>query len=205
MLQSRSGQPRPCSSRVVTPCLRRNPNSYLDLKSVLTRLGPRRVGRHSIPEIHTTAQTHVGIDVAKHHLALAVWGAEDIDRLPHDQESIEARCHRVTALAPDRIVVEATALQAVGWPVAVVNPRQARAFGCASGQLAKTDRLEARRRARMAAVLQPSVRPLPDTVLQALGALVVRRRPVVAMCAREKTRLDTTAAAMRPRIQAHLD
>ncbi len=160
------------------------------------------------------AQTHVGIDVAKHHLDLAVWGAEDVDRLPHDQEGIEALCHRLTALAPDRIVVEATggremplatALQAAGLPVAVVNPRQARAFGRASGQLAKTDRIDARLLARMAAVLQPPVRPLPDADLRALRALVVRRRQVVAMCAQEKTRLDTTAAAMRPHIQAHLE
>ena len=160
------------------------------------------------------AQTHVGIDIAKHHLDLAVWGAEDVDRLPHDQEGIEALRHRLTALAPDRIVVEATggrevplatALQAAGLPVAVVNPRQARAFGRASGQLAKTDRIDARLLARMAAVLQPPVRPLPDADLRALRALVVRRRQVVAMCAQEKTRLDTTAAAMQPHIQAHLD
>ena len=104
-----------------------------------------------MPEIHTTPQTYVGIDFAKLHLGLAIWGAEVLDRLPHEQEGIEAFCHRLTVLAPDRILVEATggrevrlvtSLQAVGLPVAVVNPRQARAFGRVSGQLAKADRIE---------------------------------------------------------------
>ncbi len=160
------------------------------------------------------AQTHVGIDVAKHHLDLAVRGAAHGDHLPHDQEGIEALCHRLTALAPNRIVVEATggrevllvtSLQAAGLPMAVVHPRRARAFGRASGQLAKADRIDARLLTRMAAVLQPPVRPLPDADLRALRAVVVRRRQVVAMCAQEKTHLDTTPAAMRPHIQAHLD
>ena len=63
---------------------------------------------------------------AQHHLDLAIRGAEDCDRLPHNQEGIEALCHRLTGLAPDRIVVKATggrevplaaSLQAAGpWP-----------------------------------------------------------------------------------------
>lgn len=141
-------------------------------------------------------------------------GATDSDRLPHDQEGIAARCQRLTALAPDRVVLKATggrevplatALQAAGLPVAMVHPGQARAFGRASGRLAKTYRMDARLPARMAAVPQPSVRPLPDADLRALRTLVVRRRQEVAMCAGEKIRLDTTAAAMRPHIQAPLD
>ena len=76
--------------------------------------------------------------MCKHQLDVAVWGAADVDGLPHDQESIEALHDRLTALAPDRIVMEATgglevplatSLQAVGLPVDVVNPRQARALG----------------------------------------------------------------------------
>ena len=106
--------------------------------------------------------------------------------------------HRA-ALAPDRIVVEATggrevplatALLAAGLPVAVVNPRQARELGRALGQLAKTGCLDARLLARMAAVLRPPMRPLPDTDLRALRAVVVRRQ-VAAMCAQEKTRLES--------------
>ena len=82
------------------------------------------------------AQTHVGIDVSKRQLDVAIRGRpEEDDCLAHDAQGIEALCQRLTLLAPDRIVVEATggleldlatSLQAVGLPVAVVNPRQAR-------------------------------------------------------------------------------
>ena len=127
---------------------------------------------------------------------------------------IDALCARLAALAPDRIVVESTGgravplvatLQAAGLPVAVVNPRQAREFGRALGQFAKTDRLDARLLAHMAAVLRPPVRPLPDADLRALRALVVRRRQVAVMCAQEKTRLDGASPDLQPRIRAHLE
>ena len=157
---------------------------------------------------------HVGIDVAKDRLDVWVWETATGDSVPHNEAGIEALCTRLEALAPDRIVVEATggrevplaaALQAAGLPVAVVNPRQARAFGRALGQLAKTDCLDARLLARMAAVLRPPVRPLPDADLRALRAVVVRRRQIAAMGAQEKTRLERAPSDLQPRIRAHLE
>ena len=157
---------------------------------------------------------HVGIDVAKNQLDVWVWETATGDSVPHNEAGIEALCTRLEALAPDRIVVEATggrevplaaALQAAGLPVAVVNPRQARAFGRALGQLAKTDCLDARLLARMAAVLRPPVRPLPDADLRALRAVVVRRRQIAAMGAQEKTRLERAPSDLQPRIRAHLE
>src|SRR4029453_17009211 len=72
---------------------------------------------------------------------------------------------------PPLIVLEATggleravtsALAAAGLPVVVVNPRQARDFARATGQLAKTDALDARALAHFADVIRPTPRPLPD-------------------------------------------
>ena len=100
--------------------------------------------------------------MAKDRLDVWIWETETGESVPHDEARIEALCECLAALAPDRIVVEATggrevplaaALQAAGLPVAVVNPRQAREFGRALGQLAKTDCLDARLLARMATVL----------------------------------------------------
>jgi transposase len=61
--------------------------------------------------------------------------------------------------------------------VVVTNPRQARDFAKATGQLAKTDRLDAHLLARFAERVHPTPRPLPDAVLQQLDALMTRRRP----------------------------
>ena len=54
------------------------------------------------------ANTDVGIDLSKHPLDWAVWGAADVDLILHDQENIEALRERLTTLAPDRIVMAAT-------------------------------------------------------------------------------------------------
>ena len=101
---------------------------------------------------------------------MALWGRpEEDDRRANDPQNIEALCRHWARLAPDRIVVEATgglerplALQAAGLPVAVVNPRQARDFGRASGRLAKTDRMDAHLLAEMAALMRPPVRLLGE-------------------------------------------
>jgi transposase len=53
------------------------------------------------------------------------------------------------------------ALAATGLPV-VVNPRHARDVAKATGQLAKTDALDAKALAHVAEAVQPTLRPLPD-------------------------------------------
>jgi transposase len=95
------------------------------------------------------------------------------------------------------IVLEATggwqdalvaALAVAKQPFAVVNPRQIRAFAKATGQLAKTDALEAGVIAPFADAVHPTPRPLPDETTQQLDALVQRRRQrlemLVAACHR---------------------
>ena len=63
------------------------------------------------------------------------------------------------------------ALATAGLPVVVVNPRQARDCARATGQLAKTDALDARALAHCADVIRPTPRPLPDAQTQELRAL----------------------------------
>jgi transposase len=82
----------------------------------------------------------------------------------------------------------AAALAAAGLPVAVVNPRQVRAFARATGRLAKTDRLDAAAIARFAEAVRPPVRPLPDEATRHLGALVARRRQLLEMLVAERNR-----------------
>jgi transposase len=83
----------------------------------------------------------------------------------------------------------AAALAAVGLPIAVVNPRQARDFARATGRLAKTDRIDAQILARFAQAVRPAPRPVPDEEAQALAEITARRRQVVGMLTAEKNRL----------------
>ncbi len=89
-------------------------------------------------------------------------------------------------------------------PVIGVNPRQVRDSAKATGQLAKTDALDAQGLARFAEVIQPEVRTLPDPQTEALAALLARRRQVLAMPHAEHNRLDRAPARVQQRIQAHL-
>ena len=68
--------------------------------------------------------------------------------------------------------------------MAVVNPRQIRDFARATGQLAKTDALDARVIALFAEAVRPIARPVPDEQARALGDLVARRRQLVDMLMR---------------------
>jgi transposase len=172
----------------------------------------------------TAGTVYVGIDVAKAHLDVAVrprggggggGGPSEQWVLAHDETSIAALCERLHALrpAPVLVVLEATggreapvaaALAAAGLPVAVVNPRQVRAFAQAIGQLAKTDALDAALLARFAEAVQPAPRPLPDAAVQEFAALLARRRQLIGMQTAERQRLDTALPAVRPHIARHL-
>lgn len=99
---------------------------------------------------------------------------------------------------PTLIVVEATGgyqallvatLALSDLPVVVLNPRQARDFARASGQFAKTDKIDAATLARFAQVMRPPVRPLPDEETELLRMLMERRRQVVNMITQETNRL----------------
>lgn len=117
----------------------------------------------------------------------------------------------------DLIVMEATgglerdlacALQAAGFAVAVVNPRQARNFAKAMGYLAKTDRIDARALAELAQTLarHPDrdhfVRVLPTPEQKVLQALVARRRQLVVMLVAERQRLSVSHNVARNSIEA---
>ena len=80
----------------------------------------------------------------------------------------------------------------------VVNPRQVRDFARATGQLAKTDRIDAHVLARFGEAIRPEVRPLPDATTRALRALVSRRRQLQDMLIAEQHRLVSAAVEDAP-------
>jgi len=160
-----------------------------------------------------TTTTFVGIDVSKAQLDLAIRPSDETAALPNDLAGIEAVVPRLRCLKPAVIVLEATggleravvrALVVAALPVVVVNPRQVRDFARATGQLAKTDRLDARVLARFAEVVRPALRMPPDPQAEALTALLARRRQLLEMLTAEKNRHHTAPKPVQKRIAAHL-
>jgi transposase len=81
-------------------------------------------------------------------------------------------------------------LQAEGFTVSVVNPRRIRDFARAAGQIAKTDRLDARIIAQFAATLEPMPTGRISENTQKLKALVARRSQLVELHTAESNRLE---------------
>ena len=155
----------------------------------------------------------VGIDVAKAQLDIALRPAGERWAVPNDARGIAPLVDRLQALQPTLIVLEATggleraataALAAAGLPVVVVNPRQARDFARATGQLAKTDALDARALAHCADVIRPTPRPLPDAQTHALRALLGRRQPLMVMRTAAQHRLTGTSGRLQTDMAAPL-
>ena len=164
------------------------------------------------------AECFVGIDVAQSTLAIAsvpegrTWETETTP------VALEQLARALTLLAPTVIVLEGTgglqgpvvaALSLAGLPVAVVNPRQVRDFAKATGQLAKTDRIDAEVLAAFAAAVRPTVHPLPGAATLALADVVVRRRQLVEIRRAEEQRLDRllarhAARAVQRDVEVHI-
>ena len=140
----------------------------------------------------------VGVDVAKAELVVAVLPGEAQWTVTNDERGVRTLVERLRENAPTLIVLEATggyellavaALAAAALPVVVVNPRQVRDFARATGQLAKTDRLDAGILARFAEQVRPALRLIATAEAQELDAMLTRRRQLIAMLGAERNRL----------------
>jgi transposase len=141
----------------------------------------------------------VGIDVSKSTLVVAVEPSGQSWVTDTTSAAIDTLVARLQALTPTIVVLEATGgyertvtahCAAAGLPVAVINPRQVRAFAQALGRTAKTDAIDAVLLAQFGVRVQPAVRPIADAETQALAALVLRRRQLVEMIGMERRRLE---------------
>ena len=150
----------------------------------------------------------VGIDVGKSALDVAVYGEAQVQRYANTKAGIGRLMRELSRWGEIRIVVEATGGYEEGvlagcakhglW-IARVNPRQARSFANATGQLAKTDRLDARMLAEMAHTLHARLRahtPLTDWQHELRGWLR-RRHQVTEAIQRTRQQLATTLPAIR--------
>jgi len=160
------------------------------------------------------SQRIIGIDVSKDEVAVAVHPSQTTWTETTTPTGLDALVRRLQQESPTLIVLEATggyewpvvaACTAAGLPVAVVNPRQVRAFARAIGRTAKTDAIDAHVLAEFGARVQPEARPVPDAATQALAALVARRRQLLEMLIAERQRLaQARTRVVRRDLQRHV-
>ena len=150
----------------------------------------------------------IGIDVSKAMLDVAVTDEAQLRQFKNTRAGIRQLVKWLAGRCEAKVVMEATggyeeaALDAcarAGLWVSRVNPRQARDFAKATGQLAKTDGLDARVLAEMADVLHARLRRhVPAPAWQAeLKAWLCRRRQVVDALQRSRQQWLTAPPAVQ--------
>ncbi len=156
----------------------------------------------------------VGIDVCQEYLDIYVRPLGNLFQITNDEVGINKLVKILKNIQPELIVLEATGgmeinatikLTQAGLAVAVINPRQARDFAKATGQLAKTDAIDARLLAHFADAIRPEVRQISDKSSRQLEDLVARRRQLSDMITAEKNRRRGKTNSVQVDIDEHIE
>jgi len=140
---------------------------------------------------------YVGIDVSQETLDVAFSDGRSL-RVANTDTGFDSLREALERTPARLVLMEATGgleralaaeLSAAGVALRIMNARQVRHFARATGLLAKTDRLDAQALMRFAQLLKPDPRPVASEAVQALQALVARRRQMLEMLTMERHRL----------------
>lgn len=152
----------------------------------------------------------IGIDVSKASLDVSIGVDGEYFSVRNDDQGISQLSARLKSVSPTLIVVESTGglekmvvaeLCSLLLPVALVNPGRVREFAKSTGQLAKTDKLDARVLAHFAEAVRPPLVILPSEEEQYLSALMTRRRQVLDLLTAEKNHLLSSPGKVRKLVE----
>lgn len=158
-------------------------------------------------------EKYIGMDISKAQIDVAKRGRKKTWAFSNNCQGIGELVKLMKRIKPVLIVVEASggleqsvvrALYLAKMPIAIVNPTRIRNFARSTGQLAKTDQLDARMISHFAQAVRPQVRPLRSAEEEHLDALVTRRRQVIQTLTAEKNRRSTTHPALQARLEKHI-
>jgi len=130
----------------------------------------------------------VGVDISKDTLDVHLHPAGLARRFSNTPKGCRVLIGWLAQITIARVAFEPTGayhhgferqLTEAGLPLCKVNPRQARRFAEAIGRQAKTDAVDAAMLARLAALLEPPVRPVISAALDEMKELHVARRALV--------------------------
>lgn len=161
----------------------------------------------------TTPTLFCGIDVSKDRLDVSLLPGGECWSVANDPSGTKQLADRLRELGPTLTVLEATggyemgaaaALAHASVPLVIINPRQVRDFARSTGQLAKTDRIDAQMLALFGERMRPEPQTLPDADAQLLDALLTRRRQLIEMITAEKNRRGFAPAALKKSITKHI-
>lgn len=156
---------------------------------------------------------YVGIDVSQDRLDVAFSDGREC-HFGNDSAGHAQLCALLVPEQPQLVVMEATGglersaaaeIAAAGLALRIVNARQVRDFAKASGRRAKTDRLDARVLVSFAQAMKLEPRELPSEEVQALQALIARRRQLIEMLVMEKNRMRTAHKEIKRGLKKNIE
>lgn len=155
----------------------------------------------------------VGVDTGSRILDIHLWEIDHFFQVENNAKGIAQAIRKLTGYRIKRIVIEATgrlehdfvlACDQAGLPFSIANPVHVRRFAQAIGQLAKTDKIDARIIAHYGEALQPKCTKLKPKLVRQIGDWVARRTQLISMQTAEKNRLEPMPAALSASIKRHL-
>lgn len=158
-----------------------------------------------------TLAQNAGVDISKDWLDVAMHPSHETAKFPNDEKGLKTLTRWLADRRPARVAFEATGayhrlfertLAQAGLPVVKVNPKRARRFAEAAGNMAKTDRCDALMLARMGAVLDLAPRPIVSETLDEMKELIGARDALVKDRTAALTRHKTVRA---PLLRRQLD
>lgn len=161
----------------------------------------------------SASEINVGVDVGKSQLDVYIHERDIHLTVENSAEGVRTLLVRLNRYRLTRIVLEATgryerlladAALAKEMPLIIVNPLQVRRYAGAVGQLAKTDKIDARIIAEYAAIIQPELRPANSRNVRVIKDLLARRRQLLTMSTMEKNRAHIMPKSLRADILRHI-
>jgi transposase len=160
--------------------------------------------RPAAKSIEPELPVYIGIDVCKDWLDVYVHPQAHEFRVANNKSGHKQLNRKLKPLSPERIVMEATgkfhrapqrAMHDAGFAVCIINPYRSRKFADVLGQLAKTDRLDAKTLALFGELMKPEITPPPSEILLELGELASARRAMIEQHTRLSNQLGSTENA----------
>lgn len=144
-----------------------------------------------------------GIDISKANMDVFFYQSKQFAAYERNKNGFSQLTEALKNQGVELVVLEATggyekpvaqAINDVEIQVVIINPRQIRDFARASGQLAKTDQLDAKIIALYGVRMAPEARPLPSAESEEIRSLNTRRQQLLGAITAEKNRLQQTSS-----------
>jgi len=146
-----------------------------------------------------SVDTYTGIDISKDSFDVHVLSTGQDRHFDYNDQGMEKCANWLLSEKTTLVAMEATGgyekrlaavLMAKGLAVSCLNPRRIRDFARAKGQLAKTDKLDARIIAMFAAMFEPPPKEAIDELSIKIRELTARRQQLVSMRVQECNRRE---------------